>query len=368
MFRVLWGGVVLSAMALMSSQVLAVTGAGAAIPAALYKGSSNSIFPDNFSYFPEYWGTNVDGKTAFLNNDATVFGGAGGVHFAVTDSVLSLKELSDYSTNFYKSYGPLIQLPSVATSVVITYKKSGVSNLNLTSDQLCWLLSGRVQTWGQLLGTSDSTPLRVVYNSNSSGKTEILTRHLNAVCPIEFSVNTIFVKARQSWEPLPWTWVAVNNDSLVASTVNAEDGSIGYSGPDGLDIKNNAVVARINGVLPTLGNVSAALSSIPLPHPPSQPYAWGPIVAKPSVGYSISAYSNLIFGQCYKDQNVAEDVRAFIAKHYSTPGNAVATAAHNFIPLPVTWKNVVTWNFLTNSSGENLDINNPSVCNGIGRP
>jgi hypothetical protein len=54
--------------------------------------------------------------------------------------------------------------------------------------------------------------------------------------------------------------------------------------------------------------------------------------------------------------------RAFLTKHYSVPGNVAASVAHGFGPLPTNWKNAVTADFLTNT------INNPYVCNGIGRP
>ncbi|WP_256591461.1 MULTISPECIES: hypothetical protein [Pseudomonas] len=36
--------------------------------------------------------------------------------------------------------------------------------------------------------------------------------------------------------------------------------------------------------------------------------------------------------------------------------------------MSYAWKNAVIANFVTNTTGNNLDINNPSVCNGIGRP
>jgi hypothetical protein len=64
---------------------------------------------------------------------------------------------------------------------------------------------------------------------------------------------------------------------------------------------------------------------------------------------------------------VANDVRSFLTTHYSNPGNNTATTAHNFIAVPVAWKDAVTANFITNTSGNNLDINNINVCNGKGR-
>lgn len=359
----------LTVAALASAQAMAVTGGGASLPAALYKGSANSILPTNFSYAVK--GSGV-GKTAFLTNVAGGFDTTGTVHFAGSDSILTTKELSDYDAAFSASYGPLVQLPSVATSVAIPYKKAGQTALNLTTTQLCDALSGAKTTWGDLLSNNpaaDLTPIRVVYRSTSSGTTEILSRHLNAICPGKFAVSTTFTKARLPADSaVPAHWVGVELTKDVASTVNLEDGSIGYVGPDGVNVNSNAVVARVNGLLPTSGNVNLALSSAPLPVNPSNPAQWSPVVANPTSGYAMAAYTNFIFGQCYKDAAVASDVRAFLTKHYSTPGNNVATAAHSFIPVPGTWKTAVTNNFITNATGNNLDINNTTVCNAIGRP
>ncbi|MHC8339675.1 hypothetical protein [Pseudomonas sp. HLT2-19-2] len=38
-----------------------------------------------------------------------------------------------------------------------------------------------------------------------------------------------------------------------------------------------------------------------------------------------------------------------------------------FLPVFVSWKTAVTANFTTNTTGNHLDINTPSVCPGIGR-
>lgn len=356
----------LTVAALASAQAMAVTGGGASLPAALYKGSANSILPANFSY--AVTGSGI-GKSAFLTNNAAQFSTTGTVHFAASDSILSASELSTYTSNFGASYGPLIQLPSVATSVAIPYKKSGQTALNLTSAQLCDALSGTATTWGALLGTADTTAIRVVYRSTSSGTTEILSRHLNSICPTKFAVNSTFTNARlPAGSALPSTWVGVANTADVATAVNAVDGSIGYVGPDGVNATSNAVVARVNGVQPTNANVTLALSTAPVPSAPANPAGWAPVVPNPASGYPIVAYTNFIFGQCYKDAAVATAVRNFLTTHYSNPGNNVATVAHSFTPVPNNWKTAVTANFITNTSGNNLDINNANACNGIGRP
>jgi len=358
----------LTVAALASAQAMAVTGGGATLPAALYKGSADSILPANFSYAAIGSG---GGKTAFLTNNPAGFGTTGTVHFAGSDSILSASEISTYNANFRTAYGPLIQLPSVATSVAIPYKKAGQTALNLTSAQLCDAFSGAKTTWGALLGTADTTPIRVVYRNVSSGTSEILTRHLNSVCPAQFTTNSTFTAARVGGGALPAGWVGVANTSDVATAVNAVDGSIGYVGPDGVDATSNAVVARVNGVQPTSINVTLALSSVAAPSTAAQavnPANWSPVVANPALGYKLAAYTNFIFGQCYKDAAVAASVKAFLTTHYSIPGNNTATQAHKFVAVPDSWKNAVTANFITNSSGNNLDINNASVCNAIGRP
>ncbi|WP_336354643.1 substrate-binding domain-containing protein [Pseudomonas granadensis] len=359
----------LTVAALASSQAMAVTGGGATLPAALYKGSADSILPANFSYAAIGSG---GGKTAFLTNNPAGFNTTGTVHFAGSDSILSASEISTYNTNFRSAYGPLIQLPSVATSVAIPYKKAGQTALNLTSAQLCDAFSGAKTTWGALLGTADTTPIRIVYRNVSSGTTEILSRHLNSVCPTQFATNSTFTNARlPAGSTLPSNWVGVASTAEVATTVNAVDGSLGYVGPDGVDATSNAVVARVNGVQPTSVNVTLALSSVAAPSTAAQaanPANWSPVVANPASGYKLAAYTNFIFGQCYKDAAVAADVKAFLTTHYSVPGNNAAVQAHKFVAVPSAWKTAVTANFITNSSGNNLDINNASVCNAIGRP
>lgn len=354
--------------ALASAQAMAVTGGGASLPAELYKGSADSILPSNFSYAVTGSGT---GKSAFLTNNSALFSTTGTVHFAGSDSILSSTELTNYNNNFSASYGPLIQVPSVATSVTVPYKKAGTTTLNLTSQQLCDAFSGAKTTWGQLLGTSDTTAIRIVYRNVSSGTSELLTRHLNAVCPSQFGVSSTFTSARLAGGTLPSNWVGVAETADVLGQVNALDGSIGYVSPDVVTVSDNAQVAQVNGKLPTAANVSAALgsASIPANAVKGNPALWAPVFSNPTAGYSIVGYTNFIFGQCYKDANVAADVRAFITKHWGGTSTNVAVANHGFIPVAAAWKTAVQNTFVNNTDGLNLDINNANVCNAnVGRP
>jgi len=351
--------------ALASAQAMAVTGGGASLPAELYKGSADSILPSNFSYAVTGSGT---GKTAFLSNNSALFSTSGTVHFAGSDSVLSSTDLAGYNAAVY---GPLIQVPSVATSVTIPYKKAGNTTLNLTSQQLCDAFSGTKTTWGQLLGTSDTTAIRVVYRTGSSGTSELLSRHLESVCKDQFKTNSTFTSARLAGGTLPSNWVGVALTENVVSEVNAVDGSIGYVSPDVVTVGDNAQVAQVNGKLPTNANVNAALGSVAVPADAvkNNPVNWVPVFTNPAAGYPIVGYTNFIFGQCYKDANVAADVRAFITKHWGGTTTNSAVTAHGFIPVNSTWKTAVANTFVNNTAGLNLDINNVNVCNAtVGRP
>lgn len=88
------------------------------------------------------------GKTAFLTNNATGFGSSGVVHWIGSDSILTQTQINDYLTTGLGKignpvgHGPLIQIPSVATPVTVSYKgPTGVITLNKA--QVCGIFSGK---------------------------------------------------------------------------------------------------------------------------------------------------------------------------------------------------------------------------------
>ncbi|HBP6650895.1 TPA: PstS family phosphate ABC transporter substrate-binding protein [Pseudomonas aeruginosa] len=370
MLKPMFGVVALTLLTSHTTLGATVTGGGASMPAKLYKGSADSILPINFSYAAS--GSGI-GKTAFLMNNPMLLGATTGtVHYIGSDSILSSSELSAYSTNYRGAYGPLIQIPLAGTAVTIPYKKPDITDLNLTSAQLCDAFSGAKVTWGQLLGNpADRTPIRIVYQRGGSGATELLTRHLNSVCPTRFATNSIFTNARlPAGGALPSNWVAVQHYESVRNAVDNVSGSIGYEGPDGVDLSDNSKIARVNGLLPTLANRVIAVRSVAPPGVAADradPSKWIPVFVNPNAGYSIVGYTNFVFGQCYKDATVAADLRAFLTQHYGGTTTNRAVADHRFVPLVASWKSAIMSAFITGTS-ENLAINNPSVCNGKGRP
>lgn len=371
----------LAVAALASAQSMAaVVGGGATLPENLYK--TPSVFGAGFT---EYVGVGSGkGKLAFLNNDISQFGGKPvgevNVDFAGSDSILSDAEITAYNTAHNSAgntvdnkWGPLIQVPSAGTSVTVPYKLTladgtAVTNLNLSSQDLCNIFSGTWTKWNQVNAAYPANDIKVFYRSGSSGTSEILSRHLNSVCPGQFGVSSTFTTAQIGAEPA--TFTAVGSSAIMASTAGTTEGGIGYVGPEDVDATNNAKVASVNGLLPTVGNVQTALSLIAPPSTAAAraiPQNWAPVLANPSSGYSMVAYTNLIFGQCYKNTTDGDNIRSFLTRHYgATTNNDAAIELQKLIPLNAAWKNAVRLQF-ANQSGA-LGVNNTSVCNTQGRP
>lgn len=375
-----------------------VVGGGATLPENLY----NEIFTTTpLPGFNEYIGVGSGaGKRAFFNNNSTEFGLASGitVDYAGSDSLVTVAELATYNTASnpvgVTPFGPVIQAPAVLTSVTVPYNVTGISDLDLTSEQLALIFSGEVDTWndprlGLGLPTTPDRPITVVYRPDGSGTTEIFARHLNDRAPDEFTaVSNVFWTAigaaNEAALPanfLPSTTTVVVDGEPVSLTgsagvpnvvYNTAD-SIGYVSPDYTEEDDNEFVAQINGLLPTQVNVQAALEDVDVPTSAAQrsdPLAWGISNSDPSQGYSFVASTNLIVGQCYLNAGDRNRVIDALNKLYTGQFDAAITA-HGFIPLPAEWRDAVHETFVAAADPLNLDLNigNSAECSATrGRP
>ncbi|MCF4980831.1 MULTISPECIES: substrate-binding domain-containing protein [Pseudomonas] len=376
-----------------------VNGGGATLPQPLYQ--TPGVLTAGFAAYIGVGSGN--GKAAFLENkyDKLVPGVTNkNVHWAGSDSKLSLTELSTYASDKQPGWGKLIQVPSVATSVAIAFNKAG-AGLNLSVDQLCGVFSGRYSDWSEVVGSGRTGTITVVYRNGNSGTTELFTRFLNAKCNAALEGGTFAVtqdfkssfsgpvrgtRINPLQQAKPGGGFYADTSEGVMSTLNAADSRITYMSPDyaaatlaGLD--DATKVAKIAGVSPAPANVSAAIGVI---QPPAlinrgQPGAWVPtfaatasttdpsIVAYPTTGYPILGFTNLIFSQCYADAEQTTQVRNFFARHYGAFGNNdTAITDNRFVPLPGNWKTAVRDTFLTATN--ELSIGKSNVCNQIGRP
>jgi phosphate transport system substrate-binding protein len=397
--------IVAAGMMLMAGAASAqtVTAGGATLPQQLYNDIfTNGPITGTWSYDGTGSGT---GKTAFLTNNSALFSTTGTVHLVGSDSALTSTELSTYnaaynngSSSTVANYGRLIQVPAVATPVLLPYKETGVSTLNLTTQEVCKIFSfdTGARTWNQVTTAADdgavgsTSAIQVVYRSETSGTTELLARFLNNACGSylpsgkSFTVSNNFKTVVASALPtltatedangdgIPDVWVAATGSQGVSDAMGpAFNDRLGYLSPDSHYTGNsNTDVARINTFLPTAASIQSAL-----PAPPAAglarntPTNWVPAYAYTSTAYPIYGTTNLLLGQCYS-AGVGTGTAGAAVKDFLTKLNNgtydTKISAHSFVKLPTAWNTAINDAFLTSSSS--LAVGNTSVCNSIGRP
>ncbi|WP_052321610.1 substrate-binding domain-containing protein [Ralstonia sp. A12] len=368
-----------------------VVGGGASLPEFLYS-SEIAAFGPNHIYAVTGSG---GGKTALTTNNPTAFNNAyvtpradTTVHYAGSDSVLSASDISAFAPR-QGTDGALVQIPSVGTPVGIPFKNASLSSLTLNDDQLCKVFSGKVTDWSGI--SSASGPITVVYRSDSSGTSEIFTRHLNAVCNSTNS-NVTFVTSTKFTDSFPGGVVPANfvggNLSAGVRDGVAAGNAIGYLSPDYINktlaplstvatqsLSAASLVNSNNGVTytPSSANATTALSNLTLPsisNPTvnwADPNTWALTVANPATGYPIAGLTYLDHVQCYADATVLSKIQTFLDRHttYSgTNSNAGRILGNGFAQLPSGLLTLVRDNLLNNVNGKNANIGNATACAG----
>lgn len=387
--------VAVGVMGLAGAASAAVVGGGATLPEGLYgkaKAPTHGlgILHQGAGFNPYVGVGSGSGKTAFFNNDSSklvwdhdgnpatpnvpFYSPAVNVDYAGSDSLVSTTELGNYNNpsnaKGRSSYGALIQVPSVLTSVTVPYNVPGFNgSLNLTSEQLAMVIADpAVVNWNDsdlAIPNAPDAPIKVVYRTDGSGTTEIFLRHLHAINPTLVSQvsnsfsGTIDVSSAK--------YIGANGSDGVVKALAENSDAITYMSPDKVEFGNPAKVASINGLLPTAVNVQAAVEEVPVPTGGqiNNPIAWGISNPSPSVGYPIVASTNLIFSQCYADSGDKQKILNFFDQHYAG-NNATEISQHGFVQLPAEWRNAVKNTFGT---GGALQVGATNLCNGVpGRP
>ena len=330
------------------------------------------------------------------------------VHFVGSDSALTSSELDTYMAAYNNGpvnngalpgstvayYGRLIQVPVVATPVLLPYRETNVTTLNLTTEQICRIFSFQLsaRNWSQVTTAADdggvgtANAIQVVYRTGTSGTTELLSNFLHASCGSylpsgkSFTVSNDFKTVVASALPtltaaqdanadgIPDVWVAATGSSGV-ETAAAVNHRLAYLSPSYLfSGTDNSAVAKINGFQPDAASIQAAL-----PAPPAStetdPLKWVPAYATTSTAYPIYGTTNLLLGQCYAagvgTGTAGAAVKDFLTKFNNGTYDTKITA-NNFVKLPTAWNDAINAAFLTSTSSQALG--NTSVCNGIGRP
>ncbi|WP_084210013.1 substrate-binding domain-containing protein [Ralstonia sp. A12] len=377
-----------------------VVGGGSSLAAPVYAADISAFGPNHIYAVT---GSGV-GKASLLNSDpnwwkpgeSSSFNAAyipprtdTIVHYAGSDSVLSSSEIGTYNANRQQKEGNLLQIPSMGVAIGIPFKKDGVTSLTLNDHQLCGVFSGKITDWSQI--TSASGPITVVYDRDSSGTTEIFTRHLNAVCWTGASGNSnvAFVTSTKFEDSFPTgymppNFVGVTLSEAMRDTVAAGN-AIGYLSPPYISTKSaplstvatqNLQAASLlnsnNGIAyqPWPVHTDTALSNFTLPTLSSNladPNTWALTIANPTTGYPIVGLTYLDHVQCYADATVLSKIQTFLDRHttYSgTNSNAGRILGNGFARLPSGLVTLIRDNLLNNVNGKNANIGNATACAG----
>ncbi|KVQ65977.1 phosphate ABC transporter substrate-binding protein, partial [Burkholderia territorii] len=278
----------------------------------------------------------------------------------------------------------------------------------LNDDDLCGIFSGKLTNWNQVTNPESrsaytvNAPIKVVYHSDGSGTTELLTRHLAAVCTtantalgVRFVDSLTFANTSAFPTGVPSNFVAASGDGgtrrSLASLSSAGTAAIAYLSPAYTNtyIASQSAVVTSSGALqlplaslyntkanayyaPTYANATTAIGTISAPSmqvTATDPTQWVPVsgsaytaLANPSAGYPVSGTSQIILSQCYADATVASNVQSFLNNHYTNASYASVIHGNGFDNVPSGFKTAISADFLSNSSGYGLDINDASTC------
>jgi ABC-type phosphate transport system substrate-binding protein len=403
-------------------------GAPTPTPGTTEFGTFNGSSPAPAAIFGTYWESGSGaGQQSFIRDDltcditkaltgtATCSGNSGGVntvHFGASDSVLTTAQTSSWATSSVgqSAAGDLIQLPSLGVAVAIPVNDTKFTanyKLILNDSDLCGIFSGKLTNFDQLSDFKKSKvaagAFNVVYRSDSSGTTFLLTNHLSdpTVCTTSNTAAGFTFKATTTLASLfpnstpPSYFLGASGSSGVAavlegtSSYGAQPQAIGYITPDYTSVVNSSspllVAAVASGKVtkgePTVKELTEALASPVdgqnLTPPTTQaaaqnPLSWVPVIQTVSKGYPIVGYSTFEFAQCYADPNVLAGIIAFLNDHYSSAAYLKIQNSNGFVPVSksgaVKFLQDIEANILANTDKYNANFGNVTVCaNLVGR-
>ncbi|WCM18166.1 substrate-binding domain-containing protein [Paraburkholderia bryophila] len=372
------------------------------------------------------------GQNAFLGNQPTFFGTSvtGTVDFANSDAALTTAQVTNYkSSTVGTASGPLIQIPYIVTPITIPLVNAPAvtstvtpqttpgqaHSIALNDDDLCGIFSGKIADWNAVINpetgvaySTASSPIKVVYRADSSGTSELLTRHLAAVCTtantatgVTFVDSLTFANTAAFPSGVPGNFVSATGSSgvkaalLAIPTTSGSPAAVAYLSPDytntllapsSSSASSQLQVASLRNAVnsayyaPTAANATVAVGTIAAPtgntstSPAADPTQWVPVsgtayagLANPKSGYPVSGTSQIIVSQCYADANVTKAVSDFLNAHYTNTTFASIVRGNGFDTVPSAFSGTIVTDFLTAGRGNVLNIGNSTVCSAKGR-
>ena len=295
-----------------------LNGAGASFPAPLYQ-----------RWFSEYNKTNPNTKISYqsIGSGAGVKQfTAGTIDFGGSDTGMTKEEIAKVSRG-------VLLVPATAGSVVLAYNLPGVEGIKLSRDVYPDILLGKITNWNDPriakinpdLKLPDQ-PITIIYRSDGSGTTAVLTKHLSTISP--------------AWKSGPGegksvSWPAgtgAKGNEGVTAQIQQTQGAIGYT-EYGYATQNKIPFATLENkagqyVAATPESASAALASVTLPED-FLAFAPDPPSAE---SYPIVSYSWIMAYKTYDDPAKAQAVENML-KWSLTEGQKFSGEL-GYVPLP----------------------------------
>ncbi|HEY7168556.1 MAG TPA: phosphate ABC transporter substrate-binding protein PstS [Candidatus Binatia bacterium] len=293
-------------------------GAGASFPAPLYLKwfKSYSASKPNIQIDYQSVGSG-SGVKSFIDRT---------VDFGASDAAMKPDEIA-------KVNGGVVLLPMTAGAIVLAHSLKEVPNLRLSRDAYVGIFSGKITKWNDPVIASANpdaklpdAPINVIVRADSSGTTNVFTRHLSAVSK-DFEQN-VGVNNMPNW---PVGTRSKGNEGITASLMTTP-GSIGYV-EYGYAQSQKLPVAMLqnkagNYVSASTASASAALASGQLP---ADLIAW---VSDPDGkdAYPIVTYTWMLFYKKYDNAAKAKAVRDLI--NYGLTDGQKESEPLGYVPLP----------------------------------
>ncbi|WP_199540853.1 substrate-binding domain-containing protein [Paraburkholderia kururiensis] len=410
-----------------------VLGGGSSLVAPLMGSVSQpnteiGLFGTSEATFTYYLPDSGAGQNGFLSNVPSFFGSTvtGTVDFANSDGALTTAQVTNYNNGTIgRNSGPLIQIPYVVTPITIPLVNAPAvtsattpqttpnqaHSIALDDDDLCGIFSGKLTNWNQVKNPETgatynvNSPITVLYRADNSGTTELLTRHLAAVCTtantasgVTFVDSLTFANTSAFPSGVPSNFVSATGSGGVRSallTIQSSSGSPAavaylspaytntFLAPSSSSASSQLQVASLFNArnstyyAPTAANATMAMGSSSIASPTgtaaADPTQWAPIsgtnytaLANPASGYPVSGMSQIILSQCYADANVTKAVLDFLYDHYTNATFASVVHGNGFDTVSPNLQTGIVADFLT-ANRNKLNIGNPTVCSGKGR-
>ena len=293
-------------------------GAGASFPAPLY-----------LKWFKSYSGSKPNVQVDYQS----VGSGSGvksfidrTVDFEASDAAMKPDEIAKVSNG-------VVLLPMTAGAIVLAHSLKDIPNLKLSRDAYVGIFMGKITKWNDPAIASvnpdaklPAAPINVVVRADSSGTTNVFTRHLSAVSK-EFEQN-VGINNMPNW---PVGTRSKGNEGITASLMTTP-GSIGYIeyGYAQNQKLPMAVLQNKSGnyVTATTAASAAALASAQLP---ADLIAWIPD-PEAKDAYPIVTYTWMLFYKKYDNQAKAKALRDLI--NYGLTDGQKESEALGYVPLP----------------------------------